>query len=153
MPFFPRARVGAAVAVLLLVTAPALSAKDSYSRSEAESYITKSEAAWAESVATNDASVVMRILADDLVWVLDGRVLNKAQAVEEAKKGPYDFVSNHLEYAHVRFFGTTAVVQGSELWTRKSGEKGRFVWTDTWLFRKGQWQIVASEDVSVPVKE
>ena len=128
-------------------------ASEGYSQRDAERYIQESEAAWASSVATNDASVVRRILADDLVWVLDGRVLGKAQAVAEAEKGPYDFLSNHLEYAHVRFFGDTAVVQGSEKWTRRGGKNGRFVWTDTWLRRNGQWQIVASEDVSVPIKE
>ena len=124
----------------------------SYSQSDAEQYIKSSEAAWAESVATNDASVVERILAEDCVWVLDGRVVTKSQAIAEAKSGPGDFLSNHLDYAHVRFFGDTAVVQGSEIWTRKGGRKGRFVWTDTWLRRDGKWQIVAAEDVSVPIK-
>jgi ketosteroid isomerase-like protein len=105
-------RVLFALASLCLGSASAVLAAPSdqdYSRHDAERYIQESEAAWASSVATNDASVVRRILADDLVWVLDGRVLGKAQAVAEAEKGPYDFVSNHLEYAHVRFFGDTAV--------------------------------------------
>lgn len=123
------------------------------SQSEAEQYIKSSESAWAESVATGDSSVVERILAEDCVWVLDGRILTKSQAVAEAKNGPGDFLSDHLEYAHVRFFGDTALVQGSEIWTRKGGRrKGRFVWTDTWLRRNGKWQIVAAEDDSVPIK-
>jgi ketosteroid isomerase-like protein len=122
------------------------------SQSEDEKYIRSSESEWAESVATNDSSVVERIFADDCVWVLDGRILTKAQAVADAKNGPGDFLSDHLEYAHVRFFGGTAVVQGSEIWTRKGGRKGRFIWTDTWLRRNRQWQIVASEDVSVPTR-
>ena len=50
------------------------------------------------------------------------------------------------------FFGDTAVVQGSAIWTRKRGRKWRFIWKDIWLRRKGQWQMVASEDVSVPIK-
>jgi ketosteroid isomerase-like protein len=122
------------------------------SQSEDEKYIRSSESEWAESVATNDSSVVERIFADDCVWVLDGRILTKAQAVADANNGPGDFLSDHLEYAHVRFFGGTAVVQGSEIWTRKGGRKGRFIWTDTWLRRNRQWQIVASEDVSVPTR-
>jgi ketosteroid isomerase-like protein len=125
----------------------------SYSQHDAERYIQESEAEWASSVATSDASVVRRILADDCVWVLDGRVLGKAQAVTEAEKGPSDFLSNHLEYAHIRFFGDTAVAQGSEKWTRRGGKRGRFVWIDTWVRRNGQWQIVATEDVSVSIKE
>jgi ketosteroid isomerase-like protein len=138
--------------VVAFVGVGAVRAGDSYSRSEAERYITDSESAWAESVATNSSSVLRRILADDCVWVLDGKVLNKAAAVADAEAGPGDFVSNHLDYAHVRFFGDTAIVQGSETWTRKGGQKGHFVWIDTWVRRSGQWQIEAAEDVSLPIK-
>ena len=130
----------------------AASASDRYSPAIAERYIEASEAAWAESLSTNDASVVQRILASDFVWVLDGEVWNKARAVADAKAGPGDFLSDHLNYAHVRFFGNTAVVQGMETWTRKGARKGRFVWTDTWVLRDGQWQIVQAEDITVPVK-
>lgn len=131
----------------------AIASDPAYSQTDAERYIMNSEAEWAASVSTNDVSVVKRILADDVVWVLDGRVLDKTRAVAEAAQGPSDFRSNALEYAHVRFFGDTAVVQGSEKWTRKGGKSGRFVWTDTWLRRNGQWQIVAAEDVSVPLEK
>jgi hypothetical protein len=58
------------------------------SQSEDEKCIRSSESEWAESVATNDSSVVERIFADDCVWVLDGRILTKAQAVADAKNGP-----------------------------------------------------------------
>ena len=51
-----------------------------YSKAEAERYIKAGEAEWAASVATSDASVLKRILADDFVWVLDDRVLDKATA-------------------------------------------------------------------------
>jgi len=139
--------------VLIIIAAGTARASGAYSRTEAERYIKDSEAAWAESVTTNDSSVVTRILADDCVWVLDGEVVDKSRAVLAAEHGPGDFLSNHLDYAHVRFFGDTAVVQGSETWTRKGGQKGHFVWTDTWVRRHGQWRIVAAEDVSVPITE
>jgi ketosteroid isomerase-like protein len=139
--------------VLIIIAAGTARAGDAYSRTEAERYIKDSESAWAESVTTNDSSVVTRILADDCVWVLDGEVVDKSRAVLAAEHGPGDFLSNHLDYAHVRFFGDTAVVQGSETWTRNGGQKGHFVWTDTWVRRHGQWRIVAAEDVSVPISE
>jgi ketosteroid isomerase-like protein len=141
-----------AFAVVVLAAGTAQSS-DIDSQSEAERYIKSSETAWAESVATNDASVVKRILSDDCVWVLDGEILTKSQAVADAQNGPGDFLSDHLDYAHVRLFGDTAVVQGSETWTRKGGRKGHFVWIDTWLRRNGKWQIVAAEDDSVPIKD
>jgi hypothetical protein len=43
------------------------------------------------------------------------------------------------------------VAQGSESWEKRKGEPhyGGFVWTDTWIRRNGQWQIVAAEDLTV----
>jgi hypothetical protein len=130
-------------------------AVEGYPLAEAEKYIKDSASAWAESVATNDASVVKRILADEVVWVRDGEVLDKSRAVTLAQQGPGDFVSNHLDYANVRFFGDTAVVQGGETWTRKGGRSGHCVFIDTWVRRDGIWEIVAAADVSVqvPIKE
>jgi hypothetical protein len=35
---------------------------------------------------------------------------------------------------------------------RAESERGRFVWTDTWIRRDGRWQIVAAEDLIAPEK-
>ena len=121
------------------------------SQAAAENYIRKSEEEWAASVATNDASVVRRILADDFVWVLDGRVLDKKTAVAEAATGPGSFLSNKADYVHVRFFGDTAVAQGSETWAKRGGRLGKFIWTDTWVNRGRCWQIVNAQDTVVPL--
>jgi predicted house-cleaning NTP pyrophosphatase (Maf/HAM1 superfamily) len=140
--------------MLALTMAVTLSSACNNSQEEARRYIEQSEEQWATSVATSDSSVVQRILADDVVWVFDGRILNKAQAVTEAAQGPGPFLSNRANSITIRFFGdSTAVAQGSETWTmRKDSAQttGRFVWTDTWVRRNGQWQIVAAEDVIVP---
>jgi hypothetical protein len=140
------------VAVGTILAVAVAAAGEPYNQADARKYIIDSEAAWAQTVATSDASVVRRILADDVVWVLDGEILDKEHAVADAAAGPGDFLSNHLEYAHVRFFGDVAVVQGAEHWIRRGGRSGRFVWTDTWLRRNGEWQIVASQDTSVADK-
>jgi hypothetical protein len=104
-------------------------------------------------VATNDASVLERILAEGFVWVYPegNRILwTKAETIADAEAGPGSFVSDHVDEVHVRFFGNTALAQGSESWVqkRKSGRivNGRFVWTDVWLLRHGQWQIVQAQD-------
>ena len=140
---------GCVVAFATLSIGGAARAADD-SEAAAEKYILDSEAAWAESAATSDTSVVKRILADDVVWVLDGRVLDKSQAIAGATD-PGDLIASHLDYAHARFFGDTALVQGAETWTRRDGSTGHFVWADTWVRRNGQWQIVMAEDSTVPV--
>ena len=75
-------------------------------------------------------------------------------AIDDARKGPGDFISDHLDSAFVRFYQNTAFVVGSETWTRKRNDgstfKGQFVWTDTWIKRNNRWQIVQAEDITVP---
>jgi ketosteroid isomerase-like protein len=120
---------------------------------DAERYIIESERQWAESVASGDASVVERILADDFVGVdPKGRLYDKAKMVSDTRDAPKYFVSNHANDVKVRFYGATAVAQGDETWQRRIGDplRGRFVWTDTWVRRKGKWQIVAAEDLIAP---
>jgi hypothetical protein len=116
-------------------------------------YICRSEKGWAESVATGDATVVKRILAEDFVGIHpSGKSYRKAEMVEGTPKAPETFASNVIGDISVRFYGNTVVAQGSETWRKKNGETGRFVWTDTWLKRNGQWQIVAAEDLIAPAE-
>lgn len=122
-----------------------------YDQKEAERYIRESESAWAESVATGDGSVVQRILADDFIGVdPKGGLYDKAKMISETADGPKYFASNHLNEVKIRFYGDMAIAQGNESWERKTGERGRFVWIDTWLRRDGRWQIEAAEDLIAP---
>ena len=122
---------------------------------QAKKYITESEKQWAEAVASGDSTVVQRILADDFIGVdTKGFQYNKEHEVHNTPEGPKYFKSNHLNNIKIRFYGNMAVAQGDEIWVRYSGQMltGRFVWTDTWLFRNNKWQIVAAEDLIAPVK-
>jgi Domain of unknown function (DUF4440) len=118
---------------------------------EAERYIVESERQWADSVATGDPSTVERILSDDFLGVdPKGTLYDKAKMIADTRNAPQYFVSNRLNQVKVRFYRDTAIAQGDESWERRSGERGRFVWTDTWIRRNGRWQIVAAEDLIVP---
>jgi Domain of unknown function (DUF4440) len=120
-------------------------------QAETERYIIESERQLAESVASGDTAAVERILADDFVGVdPKGPLYDKAEMISDIREAPKYFVSNHANDIKVRFYGNTAVAQGSETWERRSGERGRFVWTDTWVKRNGKWQIVAAEDLIAP---
>jgi ketosteroid isomerase-like protein len=126
---------------------------DERTRAETERYIIESERQWAESVATGDTATIERILADDFVGVdPKGPFYDKAKMISDTREAPKYFVSNHANDIKVRFYGDTAVAQGSETWERRSGKprRGRFVWTDTWVKRNGKWQIVAAEDLIAP---
>jgi ketosteroid isomerase-like protein len=122
-------------------------------RKQTERYILESERQWAESVATGDTSAIERILADDFIGVdPEGKLYNKQQMIADTRNAPKVFASNRLNDVKVRFYGKMAVAQGSESWEKHSGERGRFVWTDTWLRRDRDWQIVAAEDLIAPEK-
>jgi ketosteroid isomerase-like protein len=141
----------ATVLIFGLLVSRGQDAKDA----DAERYIVDSERQWAEAVASGDTAVVERILADDYLGMdPDGGLYDKSTAISFTREGPKDFVSNHLNSVKVRFFGDTAIAQGSESWVRRSGTplRGRFAWTDTWIRRNGKWQIVASEDLIAPEK-
>jgi hypothetical protein len=137
--------------VMTIAFGPLPATAGGYSAKDAEKYIRDSEAAWSASVVGGDPSVPRRILSDDYIGVFsDGTVKNKADAIGEFK--PDEFLTDHLDYVHIRFFGNTAIAQGQETWSRRSGDpkNGRSIWTDTWVLRRGQWQIVNSEDQFQP---
>jgi ketosteroid isomerase-like protein len=116
-----------------------------------ERYILESERQWAESVATGDASTVQRILADDFLGVdPKGQHYDKAKMIADTRTAPQYFASNRLNEVKVRFYGDNAIAQGHKTWERRTGERGRFVWTDTWIRRNRRWQIVAAEDLIAP---
>ncbi len=136
---------------------PALSAEPtSKARIEAEQFIKQAEADWAKAYVTGDASALKRILADDYVGQSSGDGLdNKAKLIAEIEQGPKppELVSNKLDKIEVRFFtDTLAVALGTEIWTNRAGETGRYVWTDTWAKRGDKWQIIASHNTDLPAK-
>lgn len=135
------------IAFLLLFTSWA-QVQSSDDHAADRSYIRQAESDWAESVVTNDVSVLERILAEDFVGVdIDGSHYSKADAIKDFRTHPSDFVSNHLNEVEIRFYGDAVVAQGNESWKKKNGTTGKFVWTDTWLRRDGKWQVVAAEDL------
>lgn len=114
-------------------------------------YICASEREWARSVANGDATVPTRILAEDYVGIgSSGRRLSKAEMVQQPSRTSKFVASEEVDEAHVRFFGNVAVSQGSESSRSNDGRVSHIVWTDTWMKRKGRWQIVASQDMVVP---
>jgi ketosteroid isomerase-like protein len=127
-----------------------VSTSDSYA--DAERYIIECSRDWAESVVTGDRSKRRIYFADDFIGTdTEGRKYDKAQVTRET--GPAkQIVSNELEEVTVRFFGATAIAHGSEVWTRRDGSTGRYVWTDIWAKRNGQWQVVAAQDAAAPVE-
>ena len=107
---------------------------------------------WTQSFVTMDVAANQRIVADDFLGTEpDGKRIEKSDLIAEVKTGEA-LLSNHLneDDVTIRFYGQTAIVNGSETWKRKSdGKTGRWIWTDVFVKRAGKWQVVASQDLEV----
>lgn len=126
-------------------------ASDSYDKTQAEKDIRVIENDWAQVAVSGDASVIERIFADEFRGVSpEGKPYTKAEFITGTKAHPLNFKAIELQDIAVRFFGDVAVAQGSELFTEKNSNQGRFVWTDVLVRRADTWQIVAAQDVVVP---
>jgi hypothetical protein len=115
--------------------------------------ILQMERDWVQSWVTMDVAVNDRIIADDYLGTEpDGKRVRKADLIAELKSGEAPLASNRLneDDVTIRFYGDTAIVNGSESWKLKKDDKaGRYIWTDIFVKRNGKWQVVASQDLEV----
>jgi len=117
-------------------------------------YIVAMERKWAEGVCV-DNGVVATLLAEDFQGTSTGGTrFTKADELRD-EKAPRIAHDCGLDATKVRFFGgNLALVYGSEHAVGKDksqpGVKVCQIWTDTWLKRGEQWQIIASQDNRVP---
>ena len=121
-------------------------------------YIVDSERKWAEAACTQ-SQIEAKILADDFQGTSprDGSRYDKAHELAFHDDPKNVATDCRLLDAKVRFFGgNLAMVYGSETATRKNKdgkpEPRCLTWTDTWLKRKGNWQVIAAQDAYFPCK-
>ena len=106
------------------------------------------EEQWLQSQKTNNPDLVAPLLADSIVNTgTDGKVMNKAQTLAEAKATKY--VSAEYEDVKVMVFGDTAIATGG-FKAKGTDAAGKPMdiherWTDTWVkMPSGKWQCVAT---------
>ena len=139
--------------LLLLFGINAALASETIDYESAKKYIIECATDWATSVVTGDATRKKIYFAEDFQGTAeDGSRYDKA-AVTKDRGLSENYVSNIIGPIETRFFGNTAIAYGEETWTKKNGETGRWIWTDIWLYRSGQWQIIAAQDNEVVVDE
>jgi len=116
-------------------------------------FIIAIEVKWASSSCSPQPDL-KAVIADDFQGTAtDGHRYDTVEAIATDPKAVDR--DCQLGDVKVRFFGDSiAIAYGSESRIRKA-EGGNDVrrcqvWTDTWLKRKGQWQIVAAQDTVIP---
>ena len=114
-------------------------------------FIIDAERQWAEAACTHNR-ITESILADDFQGTSpEGKRYTKSEEVADMADLSKTARDCRLIDAKVRFFGDDlAMVYGSESSARKAkdgAERSRcLIWTDTWLKRNGNWQIIAAQD-------
>lgn len=137
----------AILSALLALSACAGQAPD---RTADRKEILDGEKAWGQAFVTGDAATIERLLAADFKGVdPTGLIYDKAKMLTEVRRGPND-TSDTLGNVIIRFYGDTAIAQGSEQEVGPPPEKAEraSMWTDVWVKQGGHWRIEAAEDLT-----
>ena len=141
------------LAVFLLLWAPRTGAQTPAQADPEQTKILALENAWNRAEEHKDAKALETLLDSSLVYIdYDGSMMDKAQfiaSVKEPELHPEQIVNESMT-AHV--YGESAVVTGvyHEKGLRNGKaylRRGRF--TDTWVYRKGEWACVASQSTLI----
>ena len=138
--------------IMFMVIALAVPALGQQTRkSAADQELLKLQREWLDAYQKHDAEALERIEADDFTLTeADGKVTTKAEDVASIRnaKPPQPDDAFDVEDVKVRLYGDTAVLIGRVI--IKYRNKGQLVaeqyrYTDTYLKRRGRWQVVASQ--------
>jgi ketosteroid isomerase-like protein len=100
-----------------------------------------------------DAEAFDRLLAPRFVYTENDQVMTRAQLLDALIRGADRAESASNEDMKVYAYGNTAVVTGW-LIVKGRGPSGafnrRYRYTDTWVRRQGNWQVIAAHDYLAP---
>ena len=139
-------------ALFLLSGCARLGAEADRPRPDAEAELRAAERAWLDAYDRHDVEAMRRIVADEFRIVYgNGSVLDKAGTVGLLSPGTPDDpeTRQYTEDTTVRLYGDVAVLQGVYVNEGPNGAR-RARYTDTWLWRDGRWQVVASHLTLLP---
>ena len=113
------------------------------------------EEGWVKAVVKRDAATFKRLLAPGFVYTEDDRVQNGEQLTRDVVSGTDTVTDARNEDLKTHTYGNTMIVTGWLIMRGRSGGKPferRYRFTDTWLKRDGQWQIIAAQDYLLPAR-
>lgn len=135
--------------VLLLALALVAQGQDAETRA-----LLKLEDEWASALVQRDTVAFKRLLAEGFVYTENDQVMDRAAVLEFVSRGPDTVEAAHNEELRVHRYGSVTAVVTGWLVVRGRGASGpfnrRYRFTDTWVKRNGQWQIVAAQDYVAP---
>jgi hypothetical protein len=124
-------------------------AKEDRDRDKDREKITRLEQEW---LHAKDAATLDRILAPDFVHVIPmDHFMTKQEHIDWHVKHPEPEAHNtRFDKFNVRFYGDTAIVNGSVIATNPLGKVlERTMFTDVFVFRDGKWRAVNAQENDV----
>jgi uncharacterized protein (TIGR02246 family) len=120
--------------------------RDSRSVEKAKQEILKVEDDMNQAIVRGDVAMLERIFADDFtVTNPSGKIISRAQDLEEIKIGDNKLVQLNHDEIRVRVYGDTAVLSGrsrSTLQYKGNISKGPRRFTNVYVKEDGHWRIV-----------
>ena len=108
---------------------------------------------WAAGLVKRDGALFRKLLARGFIYTENDHTMGRDALLRDLTTGPDRITAAHNERMRVHPFGSTAVVTGW-LVVRGRGSDAtfdrRYRFTDTWVRRDGEWQIVAAHDYLAP---
>lgn len=122
-----------------------------------EQFLMQMERNWAKAIVERNIAKVREIVAADAVLTTpDGTVQSLDDDLAELQSGAFTAELYDSFDMRVKLYGDCAVVTGkTKLKGKYNGEnvQDQFRWTDTFVKRKGRWQVVASQATPLPKTE
>jgi ketosteroid isomerase-like protein len=132
----------------LVITITAVFSLSAQNLSPAEKNVRKLERDWLDAYEKKDVAAMTAIVADDFtITFSDGSMLMKPQIIESLKRPGGTAFKFTTENVQSRVYGDTVVLIGlvvSEWKQNGAPMTDRSRYTDTYVRRKGKWQVVAS---------
>ena len=113
---------------------------------DARSALALAEDAWLQAYVDHDRDAMALALADGFTITFpDGSVQTRADVIGALRPGsPADDTPHFTEDREIRVLGTTAILTGVYVNPGDGRPDVRMRYTDTWMWRDGRWQVVAS---------
>lgn len=111
---------------------------------------------WAKAIEAHDSTFLARVVAPDFHGTTDSaKTFDRASVLRNAVDTTFRLRDLRDQDRQIRIYGngTVGVVTANSLWRQEGGERpgqysGRY--TETWVKRNGQWQVVAGHYSNVP---
>jgi predicted GNAT superfamily acetyltransferase len=149
MKFQPIILATIGAGILMLAASAALPAKQRSTEEDKQALLAL-ENDWLAS--EHDPATLNRIIASDFVHpVVSGDFLTKAEHIDYSSKHlPAANLKQHFEQMKVRIYGDVGIVNGIVATENETGgEVARSIFTDVFVYRKGQWLAVNAQENKV----